>query len=338
MVNWTFGAGGTYADLDAAWTALIGASPLADDYTLTQVGNCTEAAWGAGTVNTNGFNVTITNQSRPLGNPLTGNRILVQADMSLVFTVSGGGEVLIEQLYIIQNQLNAGGATNAVFLTANGTTARIDGCLIQGRSTAQFQWTGLTLSSDATGIAIGTNIKVWNCYIGVQIATIGPVVVCENLTIYENNFGISIVFSGTRTIRNCVTCANVTSDYNLVGGTDPTFEYCADSDGTLPEHTGRVQNIVPANEFFSTSTANSRFLDLFDGTANQAGFTATPNEGKAPLEVRFSANIQYDPVAEQLSRSGIAPTYATVDIAGNARPGEDGQYSIGAHEVQYTEV
>lgn len=82
---------------------------------------------------------------------------------------------------------------------------------------------------------------------------------------------------------------------------------------------------MPANIYFG------------DGRATQAGFTADRNRGAASLEVRFTSSIQYNPTSEQLATTGAATTYATRDIAGNARPGADGAYSIGAHEAQYTE-
>lgn len=91
--------------------------------------------------------------------------------------------------------------------------------------------------------------------------------------------------------------------------------------------------IVPADAFISLDDTNENFLKLIAGNVTAEG-TADKSRGKAPLEVAFKSNINFNSPSI-LGKTGMKPTLQLKDISGNERPGDDNLYSIGAEELQY---
>ena len=116
------------------------------------------------------------------------------------------------------------------------------------------------------------------------------------------DYGIDSSVVGN-TYRDISSFGNVL-DWN-VGAINPTWQNCADSDGSLTKGTNNINNIVPSVEYSSLSDVNIRFL-----------------------KIRRTS---------QLLGTGRAVVNNLYDIAGLDRPGPAGN-CIGSHELSTGEI
>ena len=138
----------------------------------------------------------------------------------------------------------------------------------------------------------------------------------------------------TAILRNNVFIRNVNEDLfvSLIPGVI-TRESNATED--LTGDAG-VTGIVPANEFASLTYTDTDYLFL-NGGALSGAFTRDPaGDVLINQKIHFTPSLTYVPGSAVLGRYGVAPAYATEDIAGVPRPGSSGWYSIGCHEEEYS--
>jgi hypothetical protein len=95
-----------------------------------------------------------------------------------------------------------------------------------------------------------------------------------------------------------------------------------------------LNNLVPADELESTDDTNDHFLRPKPSYVSISG-SPDKVKGKEPLFVKFTSGINFTLGSPNIGEKGIKPDYAgDTDISGNARPGIDYLYSIGAHEME----
>ncbi len=359
--------GADYEDWRLAHNWVVGLGVLGENYNLRQVGDIVMSA-GAWTsdLSPNGFTVRFYCPwaDSHQGDPTKGftTTLLAPAGSFIPqFLVGGGvgrnGTVDIDGLRCITNdcmfQFSCRESKSQKIILRNFL---IDG---GGANNAQ----GVTCAYDGAAVEC-YNGKIWECgTTGIGPNNGGTAVFpsptkilkfFENITVYNcgrgagapaTKYGIGMHHGIQRyaSLKNVVSFrdAGVTGkDWTMKSydGSAPDYqlvENCADSDGTLAGGTDIQNNIVPADEFQSLDDTESNFLELKRGEAEMV-ITANPRRGQAPLPVNFTANVEYRPGATVLGQSGIEPVYVgAVDISGEAIPGEDGLYSIGAHEQQY---
>jgi hypothetical protein len=266
MITKTIGAGGDYADIHAAWDAIIAGGALSDDWTFNIISSFTESAgvsdWGPAF-----------NNHTVIFQDLT-HSYTIQSAFDFNFALSGnmGASLIFDGLHIISTS-NTGGR----FLSSNTITT--DGCVSIFRN--------LKLhgpSAAGTKTAIGLNNSVWraennflNCIIdnfgsGIDLANndvtyTGTDHICENCSIFNCKTGINL--PGTTaaknvTIRNTVAFGCSISDF-AAGGADNIVTNCADGDGSIATSgaiiTGTV-TLVTAADFVSVVPASADFLKV----------------------------------------------------------------------------
>lgn len=250
----------------------------------------------------------------------------------------------------------------AIFTAGTPADVYIKNCLFDGNdmvSTGVHHWRAPVYP----GSIHLYNCKLWNCreecfYPEPSISEYDLGLIAENCTFYQparvGGHNSCVSLRETCTLRNCVAAFDagvggpldgfrVTSAGFFVPSV--RYENCAASDdihdGAAPPvpivRVDCIDNIVLADEFISVDDTNPKFLYLRNSPGTrECVAAANPLRGNAPLSVNFSSNLVIErPGAGQLAAAGRATSYATTDIEGLPRPGEDGQYSIGAHEFQY---
>jgi len=371
LIKRTVGVGGDHADWSAAWIYLTGLDPLPDDYEFKQISNCTiNNSWPDTTlapnrIDLNGHYVKFycpradSHQGDPTRgymtylNGATGYMDLVPGDTSVL----NQDRIYVENLNIIQTTNNNVDLVRVGLLWncwGVGANFYFNNLLIKGFSPA---WaTGLRLYH-LDSIYKVSNCKIWSVNVGISCfqTAEGPAAIprteaneIENVTVYDTSNatgGMQYRSGDTRRFeyRSVVSCNNAvgvawnTSCTSAVN----VFYNCADDDGAIANiaWTGAnnavdcISNIGLADSFRSLVDTESDFLKLPAGSANASG-SASPVRGLAPLDVKFSSALQF--VSDSiLGKTGIRPTLQLTDISGNARPGDDNLYSIGASEVQY---
>jgi hypothetical protein len=229
-------------------------------------------------------------------------------------------------------------------------TAIVRNCYIRGFGTGGTGGIGMRFPRETIYYQI-YNTRVWNCnqgyYLNVTTGTVGTFPdrrYVENCVAYLCNRGFFFTDNPTHliTFRNCVGAACTDAAYYLpvLGAENPTFENCADDDGSLLYGSGIANNIVPADEFYSLNDGQRLFLGLANDGTKFLVITPTPDRGKAPLEVKFTGapDFNYGSMGPVLPTGGTTPDYATTDLRGNARPGEDGKISMGVDEAIFSWV
>ena len=306
------------------------------------------------------------------GNPTKGFRTYVnggngQLDIVGNTSVINQDRFYIENLYIEQTTNDNITLLRLYMETGglgNGLNFYVNNMLIKGFSTVGA--TGVSCPAHDSIYKV-SNCKIWNMrvgFIGTSDGTGGALPpdnrvepnTLENITIYNTSNGTGgIHLRGISSQQRIFEVRNVVSCLNSAGFSWPhaagaifssvtNWIYnCADDDNSIAivvaagfnNASDTVPNIVAANEFASLVDTETDFLDLIWGLAslNAAG---VPVEGKAPLDVRFNADILFSGGAESLGRAGIAPTIQDTDISGRPIPGYDDAYSIGAQEQAYT--
>ena len=320
MIYKTFGPGGDFTDPYHCAVYIASLGTLTDDYTFTQVGDCTMSGimidvFQSGS---NGHTITYDSNNPHNGSLTAGWKINVPSIMigGLPKTVSFGARLISSGIYMHKNLRivdisDAGG----IIVHASGyhvdAFAFWENIIVQGNGGG----TGIYIQNDNRVRCRVYGCKVHNCTVGIGTPGSGSVAgettpnkVVENCSVYGGLIGVkltddSYTFGGW-VIKNVV-CAGqggighsawvvpVTHDYNSITN-------CADDDGTLPDYaTNSQENITVVDEFISLDSSSSDFLK--------------------PKTTGVIAN------------GGVAPTYATSDIEGFTIPDVAGWYPIGCH-------
>lgn len=175
----------------------------------------------------------------------------------------------------------------------------------------------------------------------------------ENNTIYtpsyiplvaENYYGIQqrAAYSGAanfrQIIRNNVVALPPGSDGNNYDIIDDT--HFINNGNCSTDNTGNtgLTGIVAEDEFRSLDTADGAVcLDPVGQSIIEFDATVSPTSGQAPLTVNFSPEITIDEDDIGIvGDGGVEPVYATDDIAGRERGGND-VYSSGANQIEVSE-
>jgi hypothetical protein len=330
----TFGAGGEYATWREAMAPLVSGG-LSDDTTLLQVGDSTESVDGLAPntdwLNTNGYNLTITQSV------FQQYKIYLTGGSSLYFLIlclpppspepDKLSTITSQNLHIIRQSGLANYGTDLCM--GNSYYAAWRAGIIRRNN---FVYKNIFLENKATGTQVAIqpgeqysnqtfiNIKItgytngFNAYPKTQGGG-NPGDENNDGRRYENissqncqecfNVVGSTTLAGT--YKNCVGLKrdNASAKCFVGGFTYNTFLNCADSDGSLPDHTGKITGITDA-DFLSVDPSSPNFLKI-DTTSALFGTGTT------------------DILAEN-----------TTDIEGNPRPNELGSVSIGAHEPVVT--
>jgi hypothetical protein len=341
MITKTVGAGGDYSDWYTAISALAALGSVADNYTLTQISDCTvSGALSSKTVTFTGtYSLTITSNKDHLGDPTAGWKTYLPCNYSMYFRNAEpvpnwhlwSGVLVIEKLNVVVTGTGTGG--DRIHVNFGSNTVR--NCIVKGinhyDAILDNKERGIANQGVSSSSFIFYNNKIYNCDVGVYCRTGGVVTgypsydpagtkVVENCTIYGGLWGLlhdyddgyggvlegwtfkNIVCSG-----QAVTGGESPLAFNIAGdGTYNSMSHCADDDGSQPAYaTSKQTPITPANEFKSTTSTDTTFLFLKN---NAVGV---------------------------LAANGIAPTYAITDIAGYAIP-QAGNYPIGCHVSIFT--
>lgn len=365
---------GVGADYENWWNAheFLRSGLLASDYDFIQVADVTMLNgqdWTLGTYRPDGHTMRFICPwaDSPQGDPTKGflttfnvgaNSIRIQFNGG--FGANLHGTFIIDGLYCVLGNGRAFGFQQPDYRNLQLIIAR--NILIDGQGNNNTG--GFHFSKYDTNFTI-SNTKIWDCT-GPGIGAGGagspgnvPIPVfykrVENTVVYNcgttilgadyNKFGIYMGDSWNKyaSFKNVVSVrdAGVTGEdwfMESFDGSAPEYQLtknCASTDLTLADINNNIRNIIPAEEFQSLDDTNSDFLKLIRGEAEMV-ITATPRRGRAPLPVKFTANVEYRPEGNILGQSGTAPEFAgNTDIAGEARPGDSGKFAMGAHEQQY---
>lgn len=327
MISKTIGIGQDYTNLGAFFAAY---PTISDDATLTIVGTVTETASTTFNYQT-GKTLRITGSS---------GSVIELANYTVSYSVLASGvdigTFILDNCYLKNGRISIRGNNNTTYFNAyvynnffrDADLYFIDtvgGCSMGTYAVYnnKFFITGATKAA----LTIETSPD-WPP--GVYMAYV------ENNSIYGGDHCIELITSGTAwTIRNNVLCNAVNADITADVSSVVTYANNADSDNSLPAHTGKLTGITSA-DFVSVDPDSSDFLRLANDGHKKLAASAEPVRGQAPLICQFTPDVEFDYGSMgALAYSGAAPTYATTDIEGNERPGEDGLYSIGCHEAQF---
>ena len=308
MINWDIGSGGDYSSWGAALVALASASPLADDYTLTQISDTTEPGvpWGGPgygpDVDLNGHSVVFDSDNPHNGDPTAGwlASCAVANTANIGISVFGSsGSLEIKNLKV----RNSAGIWDIEVHVYGSASAKVHDIIASGANTS-FGNAFVNLSATAS-------LEVWNFsaneYNGVgAITTDGtePITV-ENCVGMNSVYGFRDSGTGIVTFNSCVAFGNAIGDFD--NGWTNMFVYNSYSeDGSVltePDGgSGNASGINPATEFVSTTYSNPDYLKVVPGGT--------------------------------LATGGITPTITgnTAGVRGDARPGADAQTSAGVDE------
>jgi len=334
MVNATLGVGiGDFATVRDSWVFMQGIEPLFDDYTFRQVADVNEINnWPAGAPALDFNHHTVRyicpwNDSSQ-GDPTRGYKIQKTGAgiMEMRVGVLANPSTLADQL-ILENLYYEKLTNDNVIIvrpntwvTPSTATIIVRNCIFKGHTNNGY---GLYFNNAQDRIYL-SNIKMddlWEAFYDLMGGA-GGVHLAENISISNCQTAFRF-WLGHWTFRNCVgvNCnANVwnagNANYNLINS--------ADDDGSIAggatTQTDCRGNITPADEFQSTNFANPNWLKLIEG--------------------EFYSPNRYTGGAPQLGRTGVAPTLDGTDrdIERMLRPGPDGAYSIGTHELQYRTI
>jgi hypothetical protein len=304
-VNWTVGSGGTYA----TWAAAIQALPatLADDYDLVQVGDTNETvSYGNKPVNLNGYNLTMRSASPHGGDPTQGHKITSTTDAvdAIRLSISNTGGAASIECKDLNVQWDSQGYSAILLLgqTSSSMAFLIHDLILTNVDAAGWD-NGLRLDVNAFMTASVWNVEAYGWNDGLYFNPgAGNLTVenCTSMNASSDSFYIG-GSSATATMRNCVG-EHFNGAANADGYNNASVDTSA-ADGNWSTGSGNVTGITLSNEFVSLDPTNTDFAKVQSGgSCDDGGMTTT-----------ISAN--------------------TVGIRGNARPGTDSQYSIGADEL-----
>jgi len=339
----TVGSGGDYATWQAAMASVV--VPLTGNLTYTQISDTTETAVATLAGGDCGvFTLRLNTNNAPGGDPTAGWKININhtGDTFWLVTNLGAGDtftIVIEDLFF--NAVGgASGTQSAINMNALGNLAgtvnmTVERCMCDGNGSM-----GCFFEA-ANGRGVGTRIlrnnKIWainsTSTRAVFDANVGGTNQGTGYTIAGNTvydggqYGCEEWQAGILTMvdnamfNSSVRCIGTTVDISSGGN--------ATSDTT---GNSGLRNLVSSTVFDSLSDGNSDFLKI--GSYQRVGNTnVAPTAGSAPLVVNFSATVTQIGGDNPLQTDGVATTTLTEDIEGNARPGNDSNYSIGCHEV-----
>jgi len=310
LISKTVGSGGDYADWSAFRTAIAAASPLADDWEVTQISDVSDGGMVFTVIDLNGHNLAIKNASPPAGDPTAGYKYTCTGAFSFNLAGSNGGTFEVRDLNIDKT---LGGGANATIYATNGTLGLFHDCFIRGNPTDNTQCLATGAYADA-----GATVYVWNmvCANGdeacVKLLNSGD----ANTVIVENcvaaaSYGVGFKCNSVAvTLRNCVAFNNDGDDFaglNGATGVNNASEDTTATTGWLSQSNGQP-GIVPATEFESTTQIDADSMKVTD------------------------AGVCHD--------GGAAPTISgnTVGNRGDQRPQSNADVSIGADEFPSSPV
>lgn len=344
LIQRTFGnvGGSDYLTVSDWWTALVGLSPLADDYEFMQVAETNEPTWPGGNIDLNGHSIRMycpwvdSHQGDPtqgykVNLSLSGSRLsflFLNASLSDYFTIEN---IHIEQQITAYQYLLTIGVN---LVTTYGLNIDAKNLIIKGAG--PLSGVGLNFNSNYSKIN-AYNIKISSVDVGF-LARLGGWAGVDHTDWHKAEL-VTVYKVGSRGIqtpsgdalgyewefRDCIACenANYINDYdwraNPLPGPANTRIYlynCADKDGSIaafyPNAFNCVGGIDPTTEFESLDYANSNWLK--------------PKKG--------SYSGGYIP-GSTIGISGLLPTLTSTDIAGLSLPDPAGFYPIGAHVQEY---
>ena len=308
--SFTVGSGGTYVDWAAALADI--AATLTGDLTLTQI-SAIPAETGATTktIALAGYTMVCTSAEHrgdPNGGYISTRDGAADNLNNFDINVTGTGKLEVSNL-----NCRATGTPSSITMIkvySSGPDVDIHDCITIANETSGTI-VGIQMNDDG-GASGSTDLHMWNCVASGGAVGIIPavgysaVVVVENCTAFAANtcFDCS---SDVMELLNCVAFDN-TLNGDFVGtgsadGTNCASEDATAGDGNWSSGTGNITTIVPATEFVSISTSSADMVKVTGAGSLDAGGVVT------------------------------TITENTLGIRGNARPGTDTDYSIGADEL-----
>lgn len=305
----TVGSGGDYADIDSALATLTGG--LAEDTHITIISSFTVGVASQRNIALNGYTLTIDSDDPHGGDPTAGNIITVSHTASasaLLLSVTGTGTCEIKDLNLVAASGSTAATTQMTVYSA-GPDLLVHDCIVDLAANTAVGARGIVVGSNS-GASGSTDINVWNCAgnggsYPFQFGNgYGASVVIENCSASNATWAGIDCQSQSMTVRNCVSVGSTTSDFASVGSATGYNNASEDSTATtFGSGSGGINTIVPANEFVSTSISSSDYMKVKSGGSLDDGGTTTTIAGN------------------------------TAGIRGDARPGSDALYSIGADEL-----
>jgi len=294
------GSGGDYS----TWAAAIDDVPdtLPESWTLTQVSDTSEVVGMAvqKSIDVNGKTFTIDSGTPHQGNPTAGWQITGSGNRLIYLEFTGSsGTAEVKNLRCV----DGGSGFIPVEITENSTGVSVlsHDLMIDGATVSSAGFIGTESGS-------GTH-KVWNVtsYNGASDGS-GlrvPSGTVENC-VGHGGWDVGIDGdTGTATFINCVGFGN-TTDFNNISnatGKNNASEDSSAGNGNWSTGSGNVTGITPANEFEALTWSSSDYLKVKStGSLTDTG-----------AKVTITSNI--------------------VGIRGDARPGLDRKYSVGADEL-----
>lgn len=305
MPSRTVGTGGDYLTWKDACDALVAASPLSENWTLTQISDTVESMLFLGSiVDFNGFTVLFTSDTPPQGDPTAGWITNLSGGILFRLSTTGGGTFEVAHL----NVHASGGSGNNYLFTTSGPNVLVHDC-IGINSSASVS----TVFNLQTQLGFVGTYDVWNC-VGratelnadssiFQIFLSAGTFTIENCIAHGADYGF-VLSSDAMTVRNCVAIGQNVEGFNTnnnaTGRNNASYDMTA-TNGWL-DNTGGVSNIVAATEFTSLDETQSTYLKVTNDGFLHDGGAATTIAGN------------------------------TAGIRGNQRPQTNGDISIGADE------
>ncbi len=304
--TYTVGTAGNYATWAAAQADI--AATLTGNLTFNQISDTVEPGTpSGGLIDLAGKTITFKSLSPHDGDPTAGYKAICTSspsnrwviNMSIGTFAGGTGLLRIYDLNIQKDGTGGGG----LYVDALGPDVEVHDIIGDGTGSTG---TGFSLDTEPFG---RSTIEVWNCESegfgsGFGIVLVNGLMTIENCTASNaSTYGFNCGGAFAATFRNCVAFGAGNSDFafNLnATGRNNASEDTSAQDGNWSTGTGNVTSITPASEFLSLSISDPDFVRVKEGGSCEA--------------------------------SGTNPTLSSTGIRGNARPGPDALYSIGADE------
>lgn len=258
----TVGTGGDFEEWKSAWDFLYSVSPLADNYTFTQISNTSESARlsTAGQINLNSKTVTFATSVSHSGKYNSAYKINLGSGIEFDPNTTGAGTLDINGLCFVSAANNvAASALLRKSSSASNSIIKTRNCLFNGASHLRT----CILLNISSGTYKVSNCKMWDATNGINNGSMSNDVIVENSAIYNCGTGCLVSFTPTKmNFKNVVVAFPVGAIGKTCfsGAATSVFSNCADTDGTTPSHTGRQASIVVTDEFKSLDYTNDEFL------------------------------------------------------------------------------
>lgn len=346
MITLTFGAGGTYANLIAAIAGAalpVSPAPLPDDYTFLQVGDSTENATVLFTNIENNKKIYVTTDTPHNMNPNVGHLMSLSPGSNYGWWILAG-DIYVHGLHT--KRVDVLGSINPVSFHCQynpwgAPIVRVDfyDNILDGN---EIEGAGIQAGApinDGLGRFRIYNNKIYGCSANVGCAiALDEEYLIENNTLYKAVYNINYrgIDFGNAGASNAIARNNVAANHGIDyrrTGVAYTMENNASKDATGD---AGLTGIVEADEFESLNELSDDFLRLKDGAVAGSFTRDPPGVLKVKQDCKFTPSVQFNPGSPVLGQGGSAPSLATLDGEGFARPGVDSLYSIGCHEQQYS--